>query len=345
MRPRLSIIVPFHRGLSLLARCLAALDPLPDGTELIVAADGMVEDCQAVAVRHGARVIATPSRSGPASARNAAARAATGDVLVFIDADVIVCRGALERMARVFVEEPTTTALFGAYDERPADPGFTSQYKNLSHSYIHQSSATRARTFWTGFGAVRRGVFLALGGFDERFRRPSVEDIDLGYRLTAAGYEVRLDPSLRACHLKRWTLGSMIVSDIRNRGIPWTQLLLRYGAFANDLNLRAEYRVSVVLAYLALLALMAALYDARFLVVVSFAMAGLTLLNQRYYEFFYRRRGASFAVRVWLMHCVHHLYNGFSFTAGAALFMAARHLGLRFPGALPVDPWTAAGSR
>jgi hypothetical protein len=45
------------------------------------------------------------------------------------------------------------------------------------------------------------------------------------------------------------------------------------------------------------------------------------------------------------MHCVHHLYNGFSFTAGAALFMAARHLGLRFPGALPVDPWTAAGSR
>jgi GT2 family glycosyltransferase len=345
MRPSLSIIVPFHCGLSLLTRCLAALEPLPEGTELIVAADGIVEDCQAVAVRHGARMIATPSRSGPASARNVAARAATGDVLVFIDADVTVSSGALERVARVFLEEPTTVALFGAYDERPADPGFVSQYKNLAHAYIHRSAATRARTFWTGFGAVRRDAFLAVGGFDERFRRPSVEDIDLGYRLTAAGYEVKLDPSLSACHMKRWTLGSMIVSDIRDRGIPWTQLLLRYGAFDNDLNLRAEYRLSVVLAYLALVSLIAALSDPRFLTVVPFVMAGLTLLNQRYYEFFYRKRGASFAVRVWLLHGVHHLYNGLSFTAGAALFAAARYLGLRLPGALPVDPWTAARSQ
>jgi hypothetical protein len=260
-------------------------------------------------------------------------------VLVFIDADVIVAPGALERVVEVFLEEPQTSAVFGAYDERPAEPGFVSQYKNLAHSYVHQSSPGAARTFWAGFGAVRREAFLSVGGFDERFSRPSVEDIDLGYRLTAAGHLVKLDPMLRACHLKRWTLTSMILSDMRDRGIPWTQLILRHGALHDDLNVRSAYRWSIVLAYLAAVSLGAAVSDPRFIAVTLIAMAGLTILHWRYYGFFYTRRGASFAVGAWLLHGLHHLYNGLSFAAGTALFVGARYLGVRLPGALAVNTW------
>ncbi len=340
MAVRVSVIVPFHRGLPSLARCLAALDRLPDDAELIVAADGSLDECRAVAAARNARVVVNPWPSGPASARNLAARTASGDVLVFIDFDVVVARDAIERVAQVFRENPRTSAVFGAYDERPEEPGFVSQYKNLAHSYVHQASAGAARTFWAGFGAVRREAFLSVGGFDERFDRPSVEDIDLGYRLTAAGHTVRLDPSLRACHLKRWTLGSMVRSDIRDRGIPWTQLILRYGALHDDLNLRRGYRWSIVLAYLALASVAIALVDRRFIAVVPLALAGLALLNRRYYEFFYRRRGALFAVGAWCLHTLQHLYNGVSFAAGAALFVAARYPGLRLPGALPAEPWS-----
>jgi uncharacterized RDD family membrane protein YckC len=74
-------------------------------------------------------------------------------------------------------------------------------------------------------------------------------------------------------------------------------------------------------------------------------LIGATVLNRRYYRFFYDKRGATFAVRVWLLHLLHHLYNGFSFAAGAVLFLAARYLGLRLPGALAVDAWTTAHSR
>jgi glycosyltransferase involved in cell wall biosynthesis len=341
---RLSVIVPFHRDLTLLARCLAALHPLPPDSELIIVADGTVDDCRDVAAAHRARVITISGPSGPAVARNVAARMAAGDVLVFIDADVMVSGGALTRLARMFVDEPRTSAVFGAYDERPVHPGFVSQYKNLAHSYIHQSSAPRTQTFWAGFGAVRRDVFLALGGFDERFRRPSVEDIDFGYRLTDAGHTVILDPSLCACHQKRWTLTSMILSDVRDRGIPWTQLILRYSAMSDDLNLRREYRSCVVLAYLAVVSLALGLVDTRFLEGTALLIVGLGLMSRRYYAFFYRKRGCWFAMRVFPLHVLHHLYNGCSFAIGAALFLAARWLGVRLRGALPVDPWSRASA-
>ena len=334
---RFSFIVPFHSGLTPLAQCLDALVPRPADSELIIAADGAVDDCRPLAALNHARVVAVPGPSGPAVARNTAAAEAVGDVLVFVDADVAVSREGLMRLSQIFTEQPQTAAVFGAYDEAPADPGFMSQYKNLSHSFIHHTSTTKARTFWAGFGAVRRDAFHRVGGFDERFDRPSVEDIDFGYRLTAAGYEVRLDPALSASHLKRWTIGSAIASDVRDRGIPWTQLIWRYGALSNDLNLRTEYRWSVVLAYLALLSLLLAPFDWRLLISLPILIAGSTWLNRRYYRFFYEKRGAWFAVRVWAPHMVQDLCNGLSFAIGTALFFAAHDLGLRLPGSLATE--------
>ena len=345
MPPRFSFIVPFHRDLLSLARCLEGLTPLPAGSELIVVADGAVEDCRPLASRHDARILVVPGPSGPAVARNAAAAVAGGDVLVFIDSDVVVSRSGLSRLVRVFLEQPQTAAVFGSYDECPADPGFVSQYKNLSHCFIHHTAATSARTFWAGFGAVRRDAFRRVGGFDERFARPSVEDIDFGYRLTEAGYGILLEPALAATHLKRWTVASVIASDVRDRGIPWTQLIWRYRALSNDLNLRTEYRLSVVLAYLAVALLALGSYDRRLLAALPLVMAGMALLNHRYYRFLYSKRGAWFAARAFVLRLLQDLGNGLSFAVGTALYFSAHHLGRRLPGALSSESWTARLSR
>ncbi len=336
---RLSIIIPFHRGLEFLERSLRAVTPLSPDSELIVAADAPVDDCRALAEQFGARLLILPGPHGPGVTRNRAAACASGDVLVFIDADVVIAPEALARVSRIFEEHPDVDAVFGAYDEQPADPGFVSQYKNLAHSFIHQSSATAAQTFWAGFGAVRRHVFDAVGGFDERFARPSVEDIDLGYRLTAAGFRVRLDPSLRACHLKRWTLWSMVVSDIRDRGIPWTQLILRGGRFNSDLNLKSSYRACVVLAYVALVLIALAWIQPALLLPVPAVIATLIVLSRRYYRYFYRQRGLWFVVRVFPLHYLYHVYNGLSFSIGTALYTTSRWTKREIPGALPLDPW------
>ena len=179
---------------------------MPDA-EVLIAADGAVDDCRALAAAAGAQVVVVPGPSGPAVARNRAAALASGDVLAFVDADVVVAPDALPGMCRLLEAETGLDGVFGAYDLLPPERNFMSQYKNLSHAYVHEVGDTHASTFWAGLGAVRADAFRSVGGFDERFRRPSIEDIELGYRLVAAGYSLRLDVRFRGRHLKRWTLG------------------------------------------------------------------------------------------------------------------------------------------
>ncbi len=204
---------------------------------------------------------------------------------------------------------------------------------------MHQSSEPVSRTFWAGFGAVRREAFMSVGGFDERFERPSMEDVDFGYRLSAAGYQIRLEHELRVCHLKRWTLTSLVEADVLYRGIPWTQLILREGRAENDLNLRTSYRVAVVLAYLTVALAVAAVWYPWLLVPATLSLAGIVSLNLPLYRFFLSRRGLLFTIGVVPLQLLYHLYNGISFVAGSLMFLAKRWAGVVLPWTVPQTRW------
>jgi len=153
--------------------------------------------------------------------------ASSGEFLVFIDADVVVRPDTLSAVVQHLVDEPGLDAIFGSYDQEPAHPGWVSQYRNLLHHYVHQTSRGDAQTFWTGCGAVRRSSFERIGGFDSRWRY--MHDVELGYRMRGAGMRIRLAHSIQVKHLKRWTFLGMLRTDIFGRGIPWTRLLLGQG--------------------------------------------------------------------------------------------------------------------
>lgn len=318
--PKLSVVVPVLNGGSDFGRCLDALaaSPASPAWELVVVDDGSTDGSADAARAVGARVLQTAHpRSGPAAARNVGATAARGELLLFIDADVVVRPETIRRMVGAFGADPPPAAVFGSYDTRPGVPNFVSQYKNLLHHFVHQVSRPEATTFWSGCGAIRRSVFLELGGFDPDYRRPSIEDIELGCRLTRAGYSVRLRRDIQVGHLKRWTPASLLVSDIRDRGIPWTKLMLRERAFTTDLNLRKENRVSV--ACVALLWLVLAGAAVRpMLAWGALPLAALLLgLNAALYGFFRRQRGFWFMLAAIPWHWLYYTYNGLCLVVGA----------------------------
>jgi hypothetical protein len=188
---------------------------------------------------------------------------------------------------------------------------------------------------------VRAAAFAAVGGFDERFTRPSVEDIDLGYRVRAANGRIVLDPAIQGCHLKRWTLRSAVMTEIRDRGIPWTQLLHRYGGLHNDLNVTRTYRACVVIAYLSVACVVGAIWWPALLAPAIAGGAALWLLDRRYYRFFSSRRGRWFAIAWFPVHVLHHLCNGVSFVIGTLLHLVHRWTGVSLAGTLPATAWSA----
>jgi cellulose synthase/poly-beta-1,6-N-acetylglucosamine synthase-like glycosyltransferase len=217
-------------------------------------------------------------RRGPSYARNRAAEVAKGEILLFLDSDVCVKSDTLSKIARSFEADAELAALMGSYDSTPACEDFLSQYRNLMHAYVHQHGAELASTFWSGCGAIRRTIFLEHSGFNEGYGRPAVEDIELGYRLIRAGHKIVLDRTIDVTHRKRWTFWSLVKTDIMDRGIPWTELILRDHVMPNDLNLQLSQRVSVALVFLLVaLAGMVALLSGAYLLIPPFVVLFLML--------------------------------------------------------------------
>ena len=191
--------MPVYNDQEGLGQCLTALTTsCPPGAEIIVVDDASTDGSAAVAARPGVRCSGFPTNAGPAAARNYGAQHARGDALLFVDSDVVVAPGTLEQVATLLAGHPDVAAVFGSYDASPAAAGTVSRYKNLLHHFVHQDGAAEASTFWAGCGAIRRSAFAAVGGFDQaRFRRPSIEDIELGQRLRRAGHRILLDKTLQ----------------------------------------------------------------------------------------------------------------------------------------------------
>jgi GT2 family glycosyltransferase len=341
-----TVVVPVYNGGSDFGRCMAALagaTPPPD--EIVVVADGESDGSWRMAQATNAKIINVSVPGGPAKARNLGARQAKGDILFFVDADVAVAPDAIGQIKTAFQYGPDLAALFGSYDDRPGAPNFISQFKNLFHHYTHQTGSEDASTFWSGCGAIRRDIFLAMGGFDVGYPYPCIEDIELGYRLKQAGHRIRLHKALQGTHLKRWTAVSLVKTDFLRRALPWTELILRDRQVINDLNLGGSSRASVMLVFL-LLALLAALPlsllagglwgGLAFTAVVGNALA-LLALNWPVYRFFWRKRGGWFALRVIPWHWFYYFYGGVAFAVGAAL-VKGRQWGLTTITYLPANP-------
>jgi glycosyltransferase involved in cell wall biosynthesis len=252
----ISVIIPAGNSARTIGECLdAVVGSDYRDYECIVVDDGSTDGSFEVAQQYPVRAIRLNGNPhGPAYARNRGAEIAKGDLLVFLDADVLVRPDTLTRVVNSFSANGHLDAMFGSYDEEPQDGGFLSQYKNLFHHFVHQQGREEASTFWSGCGAIRREVFLAMGGFDEkRYSRPSIEDIELGLRLKARNGDIHLNKDIQVKHLKRWTLWGLIKSEILDRGIPWTSLILRSRKIPDDLNLRLSQRASAILMWLILL--------------------------------------------------------------------------------------------
>ena len=327
-RPTISVVIPVYNAAHVIARVVAPLLVALDRHEIDEIL--VVDDCSTdqsideIATYPRITCIRTVRQSGPAGARNLAALQATGEILWFVDSDVIDAHDSARIVGHSFTD-PDTVAVMGCYDDSPTAPNFLSQYKNLVHHFYHRQANVEASTFWAGCGAVRTTAFRAVGGFDAKtYKFPSIEDIELGYRLRDAGGKILLNTSLQGKHLKEWRLGNLLHTEIFRRAIPWSQLMLRRGAVTDDLNVSRVERLRALCVMLLSMATLLALTG----LVSWWIPGGLFVVDivasRTFLSFFFTAGGWWLMVRAYLMHRLYYLYSSVAFASAWLTVKAQR---------------------
>ena len=309
--PEVSIIVPVYNGGIGFEECLNGIrSSTYQSYELIVVDNGSTDDSVSIAKKYGDVILGCPGPSGPGATRNMGAEHARGEIIFFVDADVVIRSDTLGKLVASFHAHIDVAAVFGSYDDKPPAQNFLSQYKNLLHHFVHQEGNSEASTFWGGCGGVRKNIFEAVKGFDQdRYPFPSIEDIELGYRLRSHGYRILLDKNIQVTHLKEWRLKSLLRADIFYRAVPWSKLILERQGMINDLNLQTSQRICGGLACLIFFLFPVAWEQPAILSVILVFFSTIFYLNRKLFLFFLKQRGLGFLLLAFPMHFVYYLYS------------------------------------
>lgn len=195
---KLSIVIPTCHRNEALARCLDALAPGgqtldTEHYEVIVTDDGAATNAQEIlrSQYSWAKWVEGPKR-GPAANRNYGARQAKYEWLVFTDDDCLPCRNYLG----AFVDG-------AANCDAPVLEGKTCPLGTPSRVDSVCPINESGGYLWSCNFAIKRELFLRIGGFDEKFPAAAMEDVDLRTRLLKFPAEIEFLPDALILH--PWT--------------------------------------------------------------------------------------------------------------------------------------------
>jgi len=203
-----SIIIPMHNATDYIDKCLSGISRQSvENIEVILVDDGSTDDTVKKAENYGFRIVVLKNGGNPSKARNFGAKKASGNILIFVDADIVLKPDSIEKIVAKFSRREVIS-VNGIYTKETPAAGFFSQLQNLIVHY-RLSRLPEIITFTnSAFCAIKRDAFEAVHGYNEGMSY--FEDIEFGNRLTNNGYELRLDPSLSVTHLKNFNHWSLI---------------------------------------------------------------------------------------------------------------------------------------
>lgn len=226
--PALSVIIPAYNMAGPLRRCLQAVRastvPL---REIIVVDDASTDETAEVARAFGCRVVRLPANRGPAAARNAGAAVASGELLLFVDADTAMFPSTIAQ-ALATLQESGADAVCGAFATEPLNPGFFPRYAALLKHESHGHRVRPYNVFASQCGLIRRTVFQAAGGFTPFRPGVDIENEEFGRRV-AARWRLVLDPAVQVRH--QFSAGPALAAKWFRRAFWWTRYFLRHRTF------------------------------------------------------------------------------------------------------------------
>jgi len=206
----ISVIIPMYNAEETIGECLTSLtkQTMKD-FEVIIVNDGSTDDSEREVRAFPFKLINLVNGGNSSKARNFGAKQAQGNLIVFVDADIVLKPDSLTKIIDR-LDEPSTDIVSANYTDVTPLPGFFSQLQNL---FLAFRLAFLPDYVFSSFCALRKETFERVDGFNEKMN--AYEDVEFGYRLLKKGYRSRLDPSIEVTHLRKYDHLSLLRDYIK----------------------------------------------------------------------------------------------------------------------------------
>ena len=216
MNYKISIILPFfysqtkkfskEKNFSLLAfdKCLSAIFKSDyKNYEVIAISDNSSKESIEIVEKYSCKIIKSKKNYGAAFSRNKGVSISKGKILVFLDSDVEIKKNAFSIINKYFNSKNNEGLLQGVYSHKPNYKSSITQYLHSYHCY-HLFSETKknkyTQSLCTAFFSIRKDLFKKYKGFDVKFNKASVEDVDLGFKLNKDQHKISIERKLNTIH-------------------------------------------------------------------------------------------------------------------------------------------------
>ena len=322
----LSVIVPARNAESTLDATLAAIrrSELACAYELLVIDDVSDDRSVAIAARYADTVVRLSDRAhGPAYARNRGAELCRGEIIAFIDSDVVISSDTLSRMLCLLQQRSDVDAVSATRHEMAGADNFASQYWNLLLRFGEERNSNGAGYFAPSCAMIRRQTFVAAGLYDEwRFHRGSVEGIELAARLRGAGRMLVAVPDIKVRDLRGCTLRS-VCREVWRRSLMLARSLgyeRTRSAVPGEVVFTLSRALAPAFAAMVIVTLTASFVSAPYPWAKATMVAGIILVtNLPVHRFFCQSRGFLFALLSAPIHLCVQAVSGLALCAGWVL--------------------------
>lgn len=328
--PTISAIVPARNSEQTIGECLRAL--MESGTpprEIIVVNDASTDTTSTIARQYGVNTIDLSTRHDANYCRNLGASTASGDVLLFVDSDVVLQPGAMQNIFET-LRDDAVDAVVGLYSAKHRHSNIASQYKNLWIRYSYLRSHRSVDWIFGAIAAIRKEAFGKARGFDRTlFMHKGGEDLELGKRMAQQRPSIVLNPSVEVEHLKRHSLYTLLRNDfVRSQG--FVELATNLGQFARSfkkgfVNVYPGFAYSAALSWAILFGLSAGIWSQP-LFWTGLTCTGLyLLLNYPFYRYFTHHRGLAETPAAVVVMFLDHLVCGLGSLKGIVRWLLFRN--------------------
>lgn len=278
---KISIIIPVYNSSFTLKECL---DSIFSSTfkdyEVIVVSGNSTDDSIKIAKQFQIKIIELPENKGPALARNKGFQVAQGDIILFLDSDVIINKNSLSLIIDKF-SLAEVNAIQGIYSHEPNYKYLATQfYQSYLCYYVWPENKKYATTLVTGCFAIRKEIFNKFGGFDVNIENASCEDEKFGYSLIEKGYKILILRDLQVVHRVNYNVINFIKRRLTQE-FDRIKFYLREKTYTNKIKQTNYSRVIIGIPVLGLILLtvLSAFFYSNSIIWYSFVILNLIYVS------------------------------------------------------------------